>query len=124
MGASNVAVGWAGFIVSLTPNFGIKGPAECAGAPGTIVKLPDGGTVLGIINIPAALIIGILTIMLMLGTKESARVNKIIVGIKVLVVVAFILLGAGYIHTANWHPLVPENTGTFGEFGGSGVLRG
>ena len=59
-GASTVAVGWSGYIVSLLHNFGINVPAAFAAAPGTIVKLPDGGTVSGIINIPAALIIGIL----------------------------------------------------------------
>jgi basic amino acid/polyamine antiporter, APA family len=124
MGASTVVVGWSGYIVSLLHNFGIDVPAAFAAAPGTIVKLADGGTVSGIINIPAALIIGILTIMLMLGTKESARLNNIMVAIKLTVVVAFILLGAGYVHAANWHPFVPDNKGAFGEFGWSGVLRG
>src|ERR1700740_436503 len=124
MGASTVAVGWSGYIVSLLHNFGIDVPAAFAAAPGTIVKLPDGSTVLGIINIPAALIVGILTVMLMLGTKESARLNNVMVAIKLAVVVAFILLGAGYVHAANWHPFVPDNKGAFGEFGWSGVLRG
>ena len=124
MGASTVAVGWSGYIVSLLHNFGIDVSAAFAAAPGTVVKLPDGSTVSGIINIPAALIVGILTVMLILGTKESARVNNIMVAIKLVVVVAFILLGIGYVHPENWHPFVPDNTGTFGEFGWSGVLRG
>jgi APA family basic amino acid/polyamine antiporter len=124
VGAATVAVGWSGYIVSLLHNFGIDVPAAFAAAPGTSVKLPDGSTVLGIINIPAALIVAILTVMLMLGTRESARFNNIMVAIKLAVVVAFILLGAGYVHAANWHPFIPDNTGAFGEFGWSGVLRG
>ena len=124
MGASTVAVGWSGYIVSLLHNFGIDVPAAYAAAPGTILKLPDGSAVSGIINVPAALIVGILTVALILGTKESARINNIMVAIKLAVVVAFILLGAGYVHPANWHPFVPDNTGAFGEFGWSGVLRG
>ena len=124
MGASTVAVGWSGYIVSLLRNFGINVPPAFAAAPGTIVKLADGSTISGIVNIPAALIIGILTVMLMLGTKESARVNNIMVAIKLVVVVAFILLGVGFIHTANWHPFIPDNPGEFGHFGWSGVLRG
>jgi APA family basic amino acid/polyamine antiporter len=124
MGASTVAVGWSGYMVSLLHNFGIDVPAAYAAAPGTIIKLPDGNTVSGIINLPAALIVSIVTVMLILGTKESARINNIMVAIKLAVVVAFILLGAGHVHPANWHPFVPDNTGAFGEFGLSGVLRG
>jgi basic amino acid/polyamine antiporter, APA family len=124
MGASTVAVGWSGYVVSLLHNIGIDLPPAFAAAPSTQVKLADGSTVAGIVNIPAALIIGILTAMLMLGTKESARVNNIMVAIKLAVVLAFIVLGVGFIHPANWHPFIPDNTGEFGHFGWSGVLRG
>jgi basic amino acid/polyamine antiporter, APA family len=124
MGASTVAVGWSGYVVSLLHNIGIDLPLAFATAPGTQVKLSDGSAVAGIVNMPAALIIGILTAMLMLGTKESARLNNIMVAIKLSVVLAFILLGVGFIHTANWHPFIPDNTGEFGHFGWSGVLRG
>jgi len=124
MGASTVAVGWSGYVVSLLHNAGVDLPAALAAAPGTQVKLADGSTVEGIINIPAALIIGLLTTMLMLGTKESARLNNIMVAIKLVVVLAFILLGVGYIHTGNWHPFIPDNTGEWFHFGWSGVLRG
>jgi basic amino acid/polyamine antiporter, APA family len=124
MGASTVAVGWSGYVVSLLHNIGIDFPPAFAAAPGTQVKLADGSAVAGIVNIPAALIIGVLTAMLMLGTKESARLNNVMVAIKLAVVLAFILLGVGFIHTANWHPFIPDNTGEFGHFGWSGVLRG
>ena len=124
MGASTVAVGWSGYIASLLRNFGITIPPQYAAAPWTEVKLPDGTIVGGIVNIPAALIVLALTAMLIGGTKESARLNNIMVAIKLFVVVAFILLGAAYVTSANWHPLIPSNTGEFGHFGWSGVVRG
>ena len=115
VGAATVAVGWSGYIVSLLYNLGIDIPASLATAPG----LPG-----GVVNIPAALIVLALTALLILGTKESARLNNIMVAIKLAVVVAFILLGAGYVSSAHWHPFIPPSTGTFGQFGWSGVLRG
>jgi basic amino acid/polyamine antiporter, APA family len=124
MGAATVAVGWSGYAVSLLRNFGVNLPAALTAAPGTVVKLADGTSATGIINLPAAFIVGMLTLMLILGTKESARLNNIMVLIKLVVVVGFILLGAGHIDTHNWQPLIPANTGEFGHFGWSGVLRG
>ena len=124
MGAATVAVGWSGYIVSLLRNVGITIPPAFAAAPGTVVKIADGTTVTGIINLPAILIVAILTTMLVLGTKESARLNNIMVAIKLIVVVAFIALGVFFIKPANWHPFIPANTGEFGNFGMSGILRG
>ncbi|CAM5775592.1 amino acid transporter [Labrys miyagiensis] len=124
MGASTVAVGWSGYIVSLLHNFGLNIPPQYAAAPWTLAKLPDGTTVEGIVNLPAALIVLLLTAMLIGGTRESARVNNIMVGIKLLVVLAFIVLGFGYVTPANWHPFIPDNTGDFGSFGLTGVMRG
>jgi APA family basic amino acid/polyamine antiporter len=124
MGAATVAVGWSGYIVSLLHNAGINIPPAFAAAPGTVIKLADGTTVTGIINLPAIVIIAILTTMLVLGTKESARLNNIMVAVKLVVVVAFIALGVFFIKPANWHPFIPANTGEFGNFGMSGILRG
>src|SRR5579863_6160407 len=124
MGAATVAVGWSGYIVSLLHNAGIYIPPALATAPGTVTKLADGTTATGIVNLPAILIIAILTTMLVLGTKESARLNNIMVAIKLVVVVAFIALGVFFITPANWHPFIPANTGQFGNFGMSGILRG
>ncbi|MET0573043.1 MAG: amino acid permease, partial [Pedobacter agri] len=84
----------------------------------------DGSTVNGIINIPAALVVVLMTAILIRGTKGSAIVNGIIVFLKVGVVLIFIALGWQYIDPANYHPYIPENTGTFGQFGWSGILRG
>jgi len=124
MGAATVAVGWSGYIVSLLKNVGIVVPPELSAAPGVMVKLADGSTVAGVINLPAIVIVAALTIMLVLGTKESARLNNIMVAIKLCVVLAFIAIGAFYVHEANWHPFIPKNTGEFGSFGASGILRG
>ena len=124
MGAATVAVGWSGYVTSLLLNVGIAIPPALAAAPGTVVKLADGSTVSGIVNLPAAFIVAILTAMLVLGTKESARLNNVMVAVKLVVVVAFIALGATYVNTAHWHPFIPANTGAFGHFGWSGILRG
>ncbi|MGQ7934129.1 amino acid permease [Paraburkholderia sp. D1E] len=124
MGAATVAVGWSGYIVSLLHNVGINIPPTMAAAPGTTVTLADGSTVAGIVNLPAVFIIAVLTTLLVLGTKESARLNNIMVAIKLTVVLAFIVIGAFFVHPANWHPFIPQNTGEFGNFGASGILRG
>ena len=124
MGAATVAVGWSGYIASILRNIGIVIPPTLAAAPGTLVKLDDGSTVTGIINLPAAVIIGLLTTMLIFGTKESARLNNIMVAVKLVVVVLFIAVGAFYVSTANWHPFIPPSSGEFGHFGFSGILRG
>jgi APA family basic amino acid/polyamine antiporter len=124
MGAATVAVGWSGYIVSLLHNVGINIPPHLATAPGTVIKLADGTTATGVVNLPAVVIIAILTTMLVLGTKESARLNNIMVAVKLVVVVAFIALGVFFIKPENWHPFIPANTGEFGNFGLSGILRG
>ncbi|HEY0184490.1 MAG TPA: amino acid permease [Rhodopila sp.] len=124
MGAATVAVGWSGYITSLLRNAGIAIPPALTAAPGSLITLPNGGTVTGIVNLPAALIIAALTTLLVLGTKESARLNNVMVAIKLFVVLAFIVFGARYVVTGNWHPFIPDNNGTFGGFGLSGILRG
>lgn len=125
MGAATVAVGWSGYVVSLLKNVGIHFPPTLAAAPGTVAgKLADGTVVHGVVNLPAALIVLLLTWMLVMGTKESARMNNIMVAIKLAVVLAFIAAGISLVDKANWVPFIPENTGQFGHFGWSGVLRG
>ncbi|MFB0493483.1 APA family basic amino acid/polyamine antiporter [Methylobacterium sp. OAE515] len=120
MGAATVAVGWSGYVTSILKDVGIVIPAQFAHAPGT--PIDGGGTAL--FNLPAVLIVALITILLMRGTKESARFNNIMVAVKLTVVVAFIALGWGQVNTANWRPLMPDNNGTFGHFGASGILRG
>ncbi len=124
MGAATVAVGWSGYVTSLLHNIGINIPPALAAAPGTVIKMPDGSSVTGLFNLPAVVVVAALTTLLVMGTKESARLNNIMVVIKLFVVAAFIGLGAAYVNPAHWHPFMPANTGTFGSFGLSGILRG
>jgi APA family basic amino acid/polyamine antiporter len=125
VGASTVAVSWSGYVVSFFQDFGIQIPPQLAASPFEPVKLPGTETVIeGIVNLPALFIIVMISLLLMVGIQESARVNAIIVAVKVAVVIIFIALGWGYINSANFTPFIPPNTGAFGEFGWSGVLRG
>ena len=124
MGAATVAVGWSGYFVSLLHGVGIDIPPNLAAATGTEVHFADGSTGTALLNLPAVLVVGLLTLMLIFGTKESARLNNIMVAVKLTVVVAFILLGAQYVNPAHWHPFIPDNNGEFGHFGLSGILRG
>ncbi len=124
MGASTVAVGWSGYFVSLLGSFGIHVPPQWADATGQAVKLADGTTATAICNLPAVLIVLVLTALLMVGTRESTRVNNAMVAFKLFVVGVVIVVGAFFVTRANWTPFIPENTGTFGSFGYSGILRG
>jgi APA family basic amino acid/polyamine antiporter len=124
MGAATVAVGWSGYAASLLASFGIHLPPQWAEATGEVIRLSDGTSGTGILNLPAALIVLVLTALLMLGTRESTAVNNIMVGFKLFVVAIVIIVGAFFLNSANWVPFMPPNTGNFGEFGWSGVLRG
>ena len=124
LGAATVAVGWSGHLTSFLHDFvGIDFPAQFAAAPGTLVQTAA-GPVSAIVNLPAMVITGLVTILIIRGVRESANVNTAIVAIKIAVVLIVIIGGASYINTANWHPFIPPNTGEFGEYGYSGILRG
>jgi APA family basic amino acid/polyamine antiporter len=124
LGAATVAVGWSGSLVTLLHQLGWSFPAAISAAPGTIVQLANGGTATAVFNLPAVLITVAVTALLIVGVSESATVNSVIVVIKVGIVLVVIGAGALFIEPANWHPFIPENTGTFGEYGWSGILRG
>jgi basic amino acid/polyamine antiporter, APA family len=124
LGAATVAVGWSGNFVTLLHQFGLSFPAALSAAPGTVVPVPGGDPITAVFNLPAVLITIAVTALLMLGVSESATVNAVVVVIKVAVILIVIGAGAFFIIPANWHPFIPENTGNFGEFGWSGILRG
>src|SRR6266513_698887 len=124
LGAATVAVGWSGHLTSFLRDFvGISFPGQFAAAPGTLVQTAA-GSVTAVFNLPAVIITVLVTILIVIGVKESANVNTAIVIVKIAVVLVVILGGAAYVNTANWHPFIPENTGNFGEYGWSGILRG
>ena len=75
------------------------------------------------LNVPAVLIVGFITILLVIGIKESATFNGIIVAVKVAVILTFVGVGIAYLNPANWHPFIPEAAGP-GKFGWGGVLGG
>ena len=114
LGAATVAVGWSGNLVTLLDQLGIGFPAALSAAPGTAIQLANGATVTAVFNLPAVLITILVTMLLMVGVSESAKVNSVIVVIKVGIVLVVIGAGALFIDPANWHPFIPENTGTFG----------
>lgn len=124
MGAATVAVGWSGYVVSFLGQIGVHIPAALTASPGSIVKLADGSEIQALLNLPAALVILALTALLVLGTRESSRLNNIMVAVKLFVVLAFILFGLSFVNTANWAPFIPENTGEYGHYGWSGIIRG
>ncbi|WP_431293955.1 amino acid permease [Pedobacter sp. P26] len=124
VGCATVAISWSQYLTRFLASLHIYLPPQLTLSPFETAKLADGSAVHGIINIPAALVVVLMTAILIRGTKGSAIVNGIIVFLKVGVVLVFIALGWQYIDPANYHPYIPENTGTFGQFGWSGVLRG
>ncbi|MCL1867875.1 MAG: amino acid permease [Paludibacter sp.] len=122
-GAATVAVGWSGYVVSFLADFNITIPAIMTSAP---IDYTENGWVLtgAVINFPAIFIVAILVTLLVLGVRESAKVNNIIVLIKVIVILLFIGFGISFIDTQNWIPFIPENTGKFDNFGWTGILSG
>ncbi|HWH50974.1 MAG TPA: amino acid permease [Gemmatimonadaceae bacterium] len=149
-GAATVAVGWSGYFVAfLQDNLGLHvSPAwtqaplgvvgthtlvrnlMCIDPHGAAIAASNGacaaGSVLqpGIINLPAMVLVALMTTLLVIGIKESASFNNVIVFIKVAIVILVIGFGFVYVHPSNWHPFIPPNTGEFGHFGWSGIVRG
>lgn len=139
LAASVVAVGWAGYVVSLLGDYGIHIPAALTGPAGHALMegsgsemkpvLENGVPVITIFNLPAFLICMALAALLVIGVSESAKFNNFIVAIKTSVIVAFIIIGGWFVIEhfdtlkANWDPFIPAATGEKGEFGWSGIMR-
>jgi len=132
LGATTVAIGWSGYVVSFLKNLGIEIPAHLASSPYAFDPITHTWSSTGaIINLPAMIIIALVTALLVVGVQESANVNSVIVIIKVAIVLIFIVAGVSYVSTSYWvtpaNPtgsFIPPNTGSFGSFGWSGILRG
>ena len=124
LGAVTVSIGWSGYVVSFLHDIGIHIPPRISAARGTLITLADGTQVAAIFNLPAVIIIAIVTVLLVIGIRESARVNNVIVFVKVAVVLLFIVAAAHAINSANWHPFIPANTGVRENFGWTGVVSG
>ena len=124
VGSSTVSISWSAYVVSLLHTFGINLPPQWIAGPFEPVTLPDGSVVQGIANVPAVIIVFLISILLMIGIRESARTNGVIVVIKLAVVATLIGVGWMYINRANYVPYIPKNTGEFGHFGLSGIMMG
>lgn len=125
LGAATVGVSWSRYFLELLNKFGIHLPPDLICSPWETLKLSDGTLIEGgIINLPAVIIVSLLSLLLIRGTKESAGINNFLVILKVSVVILFIVLGWSYINEANYTPYIPENTGVKGQFGWSGIAAG
>jgi APA family basic amino acid/polyamine antiporter len=153
-GAATVAVGWSGYLVSFLRDLNINIPPQWSNAPGTnLVQLPGSQswvqitnqlrdqlttqgldintlpTATGVFNLVATVAIALVSILLVIGVKESARFNNVIVAIKLFVVMAFILAGGYFllrnpsVAADNWSPFITPREGPWGHYGWGGVLR-
>jgi APA family basic amino acid/polyamine antiporter len=146
--ASTVSVGWSGYFTEFMSQIGIHIPARFTNAPFTVVggwhivpnvlcvdpatnALVTGACdaarhvqVNGVLNLPAMVLVAVLTALLVVGIQESARFNNLVVFIKILIVFLVIGFGFMFVNSANWHPFIPPNTGESGRFGLSGIVRG
>ncbi len=136
-GAAGVGVGWSGHLVSLLGLFGVRLPDALAASPTAWCTAAQVGTMAApgcahaglnltgaIVNLPAVFIVALMSTILVVGIRESARVNNVIVILKVAIVLLVAIVGLAHITPANWKPFIPPNTGEWGTFGWSGVLRG
>ncbi|NVO84334.1 amino acid permease [Hymenobacter terrestris] len=125
VGAATVAISWSQYLLNFLAKYGIHLPPQLVMSPFETATLAGGGgEVHGLVNVPAMLIVLAITLIIIRGTAGSAWFNALVVTLKVAVVLVFIGLGWQYIDPANYQPYIPANTGTFGEFGWSGILRG
>ena len=124
LSACTVSVGWSSYFSSLLGDFGVTLPEAIAKAPLTYDVVAGWQTSGSLINFPAMCIVALMGVLISVGTKAATSFNNVMVVIKLAVVLLFIGCGIGYVNWSNFVPLIPENTGVFGQFGWSGVFRG
>jgi basic amino acid/polyamine antiporter, APA family len=131
VGATTVSIGWSGYVVSLLKDLGIVIPQEFASAPFAYDSTQHIWSSTGaLINVPAMVVVVLITALLVVGVRESARINNGIVAVKLVIILLFIVAAGRYVSTSHWvtaaNPagdFIPPNLRP-GEFGWSGVLRG
>jgi len=133
--ASTVSVGWSGYVVSFLRDLGVEIPAGFTSAPFVHNAPTDAGfniwriftegwsTTGAVVNFPAMVIVAAVTSLLVIGIKESATFNNVIVFVKLTVILLFVAFGIGYINAENWDPFIPAAEGP-GKYGWDGILRG
>ena len=124
MSAAAVAVGWSGYMVNLLGEAGIVFPEALTNAP--IGKLANNHLAAtgAILNVPAVLIVALLTWVCYKGVKQSTAANNVMVIIKISIIVLFIAVGIKFVNADFWQPYMPANQGTFGAYGWSGDTVG
>lgn len=122
--ASTVAVGWSGYLQSLLHDLGLKIPSFLSSSPLGHDSINGWHCTGSLVNLPALLIVLFVGGMISVGVKAAASLNNLMVTIKIGAIVIFILCGISFFNWENLAPFIPQNTGTFGEFGWSGILRG
>ncbi|HMA43673.1 MAG TPA: amino acid permease [Gemmatimonadales bacterium] len=136
-GAAGVGVSWSAFLGSLLGQFGIHLPPALAASPSVWCTAAQVGTMAApgcahtglnwtgaILNLPAVAIVALMSTVLVIGIRESARVNNLIVILKIAIILLVVVVGLSHLTPSNWKPFVPPNSGAWGSFGWSGVLRG
>jgi APA family basic amino acid/polyamine antiporter len=125
LGATTVAIGWSGYAVSFLRDLGILVPDSFTSPPFNFdPELHKWIATGAVINLPAVLVVAAITMVLIVGIKESATLNAVIVFVKIAILLVFTVAGIFAIKPSLWHPFIPPNKGQFGIFGLSGVLRG
>ena len=116
VGAIAVAISWSGYLVRFLADFGLVLPFEWVNC--YFVKYTDAAGVVhhGLFNIPAVILVLLITMLLVVGVKESARATAIIVFVKIIAVLLFVGIGSMHLHAENWTPFLP--------FGPWGIVRG
>ncbi|QAY97071.1 amino acid permease [Methylovirgula ligni] len=131
LGSTTVAIGWSGYVTSFLNDIGLRIPSSYASAPFAFDPASGLWTHTGaIFNFPAAFVIGLMSTLLVIGIRDSASVNNVIVAIKLTIIILFIIVGAFFFKTSNWVTVgnphgafIPPSAGP-GHYGWGGVLRG
>lgn len=122
--ASLVAISWSGYLRSALHDLGVTFPPLLSQSPFSLDARHHLIATGAWVDLPAVAVVLGCSALLLAGTRTSAAVNTAIVLAKVLALSVLVAVGAHYVHPANWRPLIPQNAGSFGEFGWSGVARG
>jgi APA family basic amino acid/polyamine antiporter len=123
MSGSLVAIGWSGYFTATLQTFGLSVPDAISGAP--LAVAADGHVFASgkLVDLPAVLITLFTSWLIMRGTELSAKVNDVVVGLKILAIIAIVIGALPFVNPHNWVPFVPPNDGISGHFGVSGVMR-
>ncbi len=122
--SATVAVGWSGYFNSLLQDMGMIVPQKWSSAP-FIYDAALGWVKSGaVVNLPAMVIMGLIGLLIAMGIKTAAKFNQVMVITKMVVILLFLACGIFYVNGSNLMPFIPENTGIFGQYGWSGILRG